>query len=790
MNHPFEPDNNTMESDDVTQPFSESVSFASSDARDNIPNGRYASSEEHLWDELRRVDQLVRAQTVRWWMTIASSKPNHLWGMIHVTDAEIEAYLRAPFLPPEQLSPEIEEALSPYWQMAAVLARAIQERRARTSASTPLRLARLQTLFGLSDLERDVLLVCLLAELEPRYRRLYAYLQDDASRTRPSVELVLQILHPVMHSMGAGRGALGSHAPLQRQFLVQLDHSTQSAEPLPARSLRLDDRIAAFLLAQDALDARLHGIVTESTVAVQWNELFLESGQIEQLQALASWKQEGDQSAPPGATLFFHGSYGSERLAAARAICTANGTPLLVVDVAAALRNPLGWKTIITLALREAVLREAALYWSGCEELFESEQPPHRWQHLSATLEQHEGLTFLASQTAWDPAGHFHTHPFLRLEFPPPGYELRRRTWSAHLPPELAMDPSIPERDALLDMLANSFQCTPGQIIDAIHTARSLAVVRSPIQPRLTISDLYAGCRRQSSQKLVTMAQRIEPRSTLTFADLVLPPPSRRQLEELRHRIHHRSQVYSGLGLEQRLSLGKGLIVLFSGSSGTGKTMSAELLAQEQGVDLYKVDLSAVVSKYVGETEKNLSRVFAEAEDANAIIFFDEADALFGKRGEVKEARDRWANIEVNYLLQRVEEYAGTVILTSNLRQNIDEAFLRRIHVIVEFPFPDAHARFRILQGMFPPGIAHPPDHALRALAERFQLPGGSWKNIVIDAAFRALAELDTAKTPEITLRHLVAATGREYQKLGKPLTKGEFKGEFYAWVTEDILVM
>jgi SpoVK/Ycf46/Vps4 family AAA+-type ATPase len=229
------------------------------------------------------------------------------------------------------------------------------------------------------------------------------------------------------------------------------------------------------------------------------------------------------------------------------------------------------------------------------------------------------------------------------------------------------------------------------------------------------------------------------------------------------------------------------LIALFTGSSGTGKTMAAELLAREQGVDLYKVDLSAVVSKYVGETEKNLSQVFSEAEDANAIIFFDEADALFGQRGEVKAAQDRWANMEINYLLQRIEEYAGVVILASNLRQNIDDAFMRRIHVIVEFPFPDAEARYHIWRGMFPTDVERPPDAEIRDLAERFRLSGGSIKNVVVDSAFRALAE--ASQDPiEITLRHLMIAVAREYQKLGKPLTKSEFGERYYAWITEAIL--
>jgi SpoVK/Ycf46/Vps4 family AAA+-type ATPase len=261
---------------------------------------------------------------------------------------------------------------------------------------------------------------------------------------------------------------------------------------------------------------------------------------------------------------------------------------------------------------------------------------------------------------------------------------------------------------------------------------------------------------------------------------------NRRQIEELRARIRQRGQVYSGLGFERRLSLGKGLIVLFSRSFGTGKTMTAELLAREQDVDMYKVDLASIVSKWVGETEKNLNQLFAEAEDANAIIFFDEADALFGERGEVKGAQDRWANLEVNFLLQPVEEYSGVVILATNLGQNIDEAFVRRVHVMVEFPSPDAEARFRTWRGMFPAGVLPPPDEDIRGLATQVKLPGGSIRNIVVDAAFRA--PVVSSGECKIELRHLVLATAREYQKLGKPITKGGFGETSYPWVAEEIL--
>jgi hypothetical protein len=461
-------------------------------------------------------------------------------------------------------------------------------------------------------------------------------------------------------------------------------------------------------------------------------------------------------------------------------------SPLLIADAPTALRSPHGFELAVNLAYREAKLQGACLYWSRCEQLPELEQSAPRWEHLVALAEEFQGLTFLASQILWDPVGRFREQPFLRLDFHAPGYELRRQFWEAHLPPaEQFAGP--PERHVLTEQLANAFQLTEGQVKDAFASARELAALRDPVNTRLTIEDLYEGCRRQSNRNLATFARRIEPRAMLTFDDLVLPPPNKRQLNELRQRISQRHRVRGQF--ENRLTLGKGLIALFTGSSGTGKTMAAELLAQEQGVDLYKVDLSAVVSKYVGETEKNLNRVFAEAEDANAIIFFDEGEALFGQRGSrIETGQDRWANMEVNFLLQRVEEYTGVVIIASNLRQNIDEAFMRRIHFSLEFPFPEQEARLRIWLGMFPQGVARPKDEELKGLSDLFRLSGGQISNIVVDAAFRALAEAGDSQ-PKITLRHLVLAIAREYQKMGKPITKGKFGETFYNWIERDILL-
>ena len=267
------------------------------------------------------------------------------------------------------------------------------------------------------------------------------------------------------------------------------------------------------------------------------------------------------------------------------------------------------------------------------------------------------------------------------------------------------------------------------------------------------------------------MARKIAPH--YTWGDIVLPADRLQQLHEICNQVKYRARVYDEWGFDRKLSLGKGLNVLFAGPSGTGKTMAAEVLAGELGLDLYKIDLSTVVSKYIGETEKNLAHIFDEAETSNAILFFDEADALFGKRSEVHDSHDRYANIEISYLLQRMEEYDGVAILATNLHKNMDEAFVRRMHFTVEFPFPDQTNRLRIWEKIWPAATPRAPGLDLDLMARCLQITGGSIRNIALAAAFLAADDGQV-----VNMSHLVRATQREYQKMGKVVVDGEF-GEY-----------
>jgi SpoVK/Ycf46/Vps4 family AAA+-type ATPase len=279
---------------------------------------------------------------------------------------------------------------------------------------------------------------------------------------------------------------------------------------------------------------------------------------------------------------------------------------------------------------------------------------------------------------------------------------------------------------------------------------------------------MIRGCFAQSNQRLGSLARKLTVKRG--WADLTLPRHTLDQLEEICAHVRYRRRVYEEWEFQGRMPHGRGMCALFYGASGVGKTMAVEIIARELQLEAYKIDLSTVVSKYIGETEKNLSRIFAEAESSNAILFFDEADALFGKRSEVKDAHDRYSNIEISYLLQRVEEFEGLVILASNLRKNIDDGFFRRMHFAVEFPLPDAAHRYRIWQQHFPDKAPLGADVDFDFLSRRFPMAGGNIKNIVLNAAFLAASNGGV-----ICMEHLIRATRREYEKTGRVCTETDF---------------
>jgi AAA+ superfamily predicted ATPase len=632
------------------------------------------------------------------------------------------------------------------------------------SPSSDLPLRHVVRLFGLSELERDVLLICLAAELDLKYERLYAYLQDDVTKKRPTVDLVLRLLCPTLEARLAARRALAPDAPLLRWNLVSLNDDPGARRPvLLARYLKLDERIADFLLGAEGLDHRLAPLVPEGDPEPGANLPAELQARLDTWSA--TWDQAWDERAP---VLVISGRYGTGKRATASYLAAVTGRTLLSLSAADLAGADVAPAQIFHLAEREALLKNAVLAWLDVTPLLQEQSSNEAEQRAFVrALAQGKAPTVLLTEKPWEPGRALVGRPFLRLDLPEPSFGERRARWRTELTPGVS-NLSASEIDAL----AGRFRLTPGQISDARRRAHALAWSRDPQNGHLSASDLDAACRAQSQHHLSALARKLAPR--YTWDDIVLPRPQLTTLHLICATVRQRPVVYGDWGFDRKLSMGKGLIALFAGPPGTGKTMAAEVIATDLGLDLYKIDLATVVSKYIGETEKNLDRIFGEAQESDAILFFDEADALFGKRSEVKDAHDRYANIETAYLLQRTEEYNGLVILASNLKKNLDEAFVRRLHFLVDFPLPEEPERLEIWRRTLPRETPRADDLDLGFLARKLKVAGGNIRNVILTAAFLAADE----GTP-VAMRHLVRGASYELQKMGKLVVEADFDQYF-----------
>lgn len=724
---------------------------------DGVPASAFDNSLGHLLAELERIDLLIQ-QAVRRARAVHVGDPQ--FAGLCLTEQEVNSLLTQPCGLPHwanlALAPEPDSVREAVAQARTTLA---QRRNASLAAGRRLRFAELARIFGLDDLDQDILLICLAPEMDLRYEKLYAYLQDDVTKKRPSVDLVLNLLCPTFAEKMQARSRFLPHSILIQQQLVQLlVDPSQPEPPLLRKGCKGDERIINFLLEHETVAEPLQSFVTYKQPATGWDQVPLLT---DLKQRLSAFIRSG-LSARQKTALYFQGAAGSGRFAAAAALCSEIGCGLLVVDGRHLLEHTEGeFLTRARLIARESFLKQAAIYWQAFDRLLK-EDKAGACAAVLRSLEYSSPLVFLAGQLAWEPdADQLPGRMFIRIEFPATKAADRLAAW------EQALARQQRASDVDLGAVSTRFRLNPGTIAAATRTAVNLARLREPDHGLVSMDDLFAACRVQSNHKLAGLAQKIEPKYRLE--DIVLPPDPLQQLRDILAQARLGQVVLGDWGFERKLTLGKGLNVLFSGPPGTGKTMAAEVIASELGLELYKIDLSQVVSKYIGETEKNLDRIFREAHGSNAILFFDEADSLFGKRSEVKDAHDRYANIETGYLLQKMEEYEGIAILATNFRDNLDEAFVRRLHVIIEFPFPDEEYRRRLWQVAFPSEAPVGEDVDFGLLAREIRLAGGNIKNIALSAAFYAANNGRVIRMP-----HLIRAARREHQKLGRTWSEGE----------------
>jgi len=720
----------------------------------------YPSSWEHISDELRHLDLLIRLRLLQ----EQHRKPAHPWdpfrGLV-LSDEEI-AMLLADSENPHAADASVNLRQQEQQELVSALRQLdghIQQRVAAGShGAADLLLPLLARLFHLTRFEEQCLIVCLAPELDRKYEKLYAYLQDDVTRKSPSVDLLLNLLCPTQLERLAARAVFDPEAPLLKYRLVHMaDGSSDSPVPLLQRFLKLDDRLVSFLLGLRPIDSRLG---QAARLVAPWAEpLPLQAIEDlrEQMHSFLETRFSEQRSLARNVIFYLYGPRGSCKRPLAEAVSHDLGLSMIAVDIEQMLGGSLAFEEAVWLVCREAVLQPAVLCLENMDSLL-SEADKHRG-HVKTLLEAlrtFARVTFLLGSQSWQPQGILREEAFLALEMPRTDVMARKRLWESHRtgPHRLAADVDW-------GVLASNFRLQPGQIREAMAAAENIARWRAPTDGSISMADLYSACRAQSNVRLGTLARKIEPK--YAWDDIVLPPDPLMQLTELCSQAKYRQRVYGDWGFDRKLSLGKGLNALFSGPPGTGKTMAAEVIAHELHLDLYQIDLSQVVSKYIGETEKNLHQIFREAQTGNAILFFDEADALFGKRSEVKDAHDRYANIEVGYLLQKMEEYEGVAILATNLRQHLDEAFVRRMHFIVEFPFPDEEYRRRIWEVIFPQEAPLGEDVEFGLLAREVKLAGGNIKNMGLAAAFYAVSDGGV-----IRMSHLARAARREHQKLGR----------------------
>jgi hypothetical protein len=609
-------------------------------------------------------------------------------------------------------------------------------------------LAVLAEQYGLAWFDCAIILIALAPELDLRYERLYAFLQDDVSRRRPSVDLILNLLCPTAGERMDFRSHFAPDGVLVRERLIHLaPEANQNNSPLLAMGLKLDEQIVAELLGFAHLDSRLGEFCKWGAENIDLASLPLEAETLDGLRRMAMDVRRG--LGPLRVVL--GGPVMPLHLRTTQALASELMRPLLVFDLSqAAPSKSIG--DLLPVLVRQVHRRQAVLH-IDCETL--DERTAGILARELSLREADVVLTMPVLAPALEEAG-FHV-----IEFPRPSFATRQEQWRANL---AACGTELAEEE--IDSLAARFRLYPDEIAAAVKAGRSRA--RWAGRPQAAASDLSASARALTGRQIGNLARKIEPK--YGWDDIVLPPETTSQLRAICSRVALQHLVLEEWGFDHKLSMGKGVAALFAGPSGVGKTMAAEVIARALDIDLYKIDLSGVVSKYIGETEKNLDRVFTAAENANAILFFDEADALFGKRSEVKDSHDRYANIEISYLLQKMEMYNGVAILATNLRQNLDEAFLRRLAFTIHFPFPAMEDRRRIWRSIWPSAVPLDADADFDFLASTFKLSGGNIKNIALAAAFLAAEEGGS-----VGMGHLERAIDREFQKLGKPLDPNSF---------------
>jgi SpoVK/Ycf46/Vps4 family AAA+-type ATPase len=700
----------------------------------------------HLDAELSAVDVLLR-RAVQKWRAAGQHNDDPLRGL-HLSPEQASQLASRPvnfgWGDVSALTDETELAYADAFNRARNAATAVIEQ--AIQMQQPLQLVFLSEAFNLSRFEIDVLLFCVAPAVDARFGSLYGFLQDDVTRRHATPGLIIDLLsEPGLQRMNLLAYFTPDSSLIKHGLLQRVPDAHQQVAPYALHQMhRVDETIVAFLFGQYQPRESLAGCLKLDWPQADPADAVVLGESITALSAIA------DVSVDNSPIVSLQGTDVSQLQAAERHISVSSGMPLLRLELEKVNGGREAQVEAVQAALRDARLSSAVLSVVGWDAILTDGAPP---ASLMEDVFTHPGPVILTGKSRWQARAVARERSIVWHAFTPPDYTQRVALWQ-----HFVRAPKAVLKQIDFETLAGQFALTATQIRDAAAAANDYAAQH---KQKLNQAILLAATRDQSSPALGSLARKITPRHA--WNDLVLPDDQREMLVELVNTVRKRAIVLDAWELGRKLTASQGMTALFAGPPGTGKTTGAEIVAAELGLDLYKIDLSTIVSKFIGETEKNLERIFNEAESSNAILFFDEADAIFGKRSEVKDAHDRYANMEVSYLLQRMEAYNGVTILATNLRTNLDDAFLRRLQFAVDFPFPDEQQRLKIWQTLFPSNVERDKNVDFARLAHRFKLTGGSIRNIIVGAAFLAAGDGGV-----VTQKHLLHSTRRELQKMGR----------------------
>lgn len=628
-------------------------------------------------------------------------------------------------------------------------------KKAACDMDAPAAIETLCSTFGLSPFEREILLLCAGTELDSNFPLLCAESQGDPSRKYPTFSLALAILTEPHWS------ALTPAAPLRRWNLIEVT----SGSSLISCPLQINERILHYLAGVRYLDERLTGFV-EPLIVQKTHELVPSHRRIAD-RIIRTWVQLANNITLPVIQLCGNETVIKKEIAASA--CADLRLNLNAIDVNFVPTDPIELDSLTRLLERESVIDGSALL-IDCDNADSADQT--RKNAIGKLIDSISSPLIVCSRERKA----IMKSSVISFDIQKPKAGEQKEVWRYVLGLKDGLKDNSADDKAKVGELISQFNFNPPRIQNAYIEAlsrfssneNSIPQDMDNFHEETFHTLLWDACRIQARPQLENLAMHIEPNAV--WEDLVLPAAQKRTLREIKMHVKQRYTVYENWGFSARSSRGLGITVLFAGASGTGKTMAAEVLAKELKLDLYRIDLSQVVSKYIGETEKNLGQIFNAAEEGGAILLFDEADALFGKRSEVRDSHDRYANIEVSYLLQRMEAYRGLAILTTNMKNALDTAFLRRIRFIVHFPFPDPEQRAEIWKRIFPQET--PTQELDFSKLARLNVTGGNIYNIALSAAFMGA----DAGEP-IGMAHILQAARAEYAKLEKPLTEAEIRG-------------